>query len=59
METTHFKWNDVLYRREEKDGNVEWYDVEDKTRVDVKLREHRASIIEMLYKKYPEYEVKE
>ena len=59
MKTTHFKWNDVIYTRVEKDGIVEWYDVEDKTRVDVKLREHRANIIEMLYNKYPEYEVKE
>lgn len=56
MKTTHFRWNDVLYRRVEIDGNVEWYDVDPYRGGNVKLREHRASIIEMLYKKYPEYE---
>lgn len=58
--TRFFKWNDILYKRVDDNGVISWYDMDYSTqREDVKLKHHRADIMESLFWKYPQNEVKE
>lgn len=53
----YFEWNDMMFKRIETNGNIQWYQMT--TEKDVKVKHHRADIMESLFWKYPQNEVKE
>ena len=47
----YFKWNDMLYKRMQTGDKIQWYNVT----FEQNVKGVRASIMEGLYLKYPQY----